>query len=37
MQEASMAASLHFMRGRAKLTMGKDVQEVKTGAFIEHA
>jgi lipoprotein-anchoring transpeptidase ErfK/SrfK len=37
MREAPMAASLRFVRGEAKFTLGEDVQEVKTGAFVAHA
>lgn len=32
-----MAACLHFGRGEAKLTLGGDVQDVKTGAFVAPA
>jgi quercetin dioxygenase-like cupin family protein len=31
---APMAASLQFVRGEARLTLGKDVMEVKTGAYV---
>ena len=31
---APMAASLHFVQGEAKLTLGEDVQEVKAGAYV---
>jgi quercetin dioxygenase-like cupin family protein len=31
---APMAASLYFVRGEAKLTLGTDVHEVKEGGFV---
>ena len=31
---APMAASLQFVSGEAKLTLGEDVREVKAGAFV---
>ena len=31
-----MVASLHFVSGEAKLTLGEDIQEVKVGTFVAH-
>ncbi|HUI77559.1 MAG TPA: cupin domain-containing protein [Bryobacteraceae bacterium] len=31
---APMAASLHFIKGEAQLTVGRDVHEVKAGALV---
>lgn len=34
---APMAASLYFVQGEARLTLGEDVREVKAGAFVHMA
>jgi len=31
---APMAASLHFLKGEARVTLGSDVHELGTGAFV---
>ena len=31
---APMAASLYFVRGEARLTLGEDISEVQAGAFV---